>query len=173
MAGGKKADRSGTQLVMGNHQQREKHMNNISNYPKHSTYADRNDKEADHAASSPLHNFYKTLIGVIVILFILSFISGQKWNEMKRASYYTSKRQLIAQGARIQTVGESYLIASIYGMTTLGFIALSSNPFRSKKKSLSILIAVGALLSIVLSFIFISAILKYKRKSYPYAYNLI
>ena len=94
MAGIKKSDKNGAQVSNGRH--REKHPNNPpsnQNHPK-STKTEEVDFESQQ---SPLYNFYKTLLGIVVILFILSFISGQKWNEMKRASYYTSKRQLIAQ----------------------------------------------------------------------------
>ena len=96
MAGSKKSDKTGTQVLNGKH--REKHPNNLpSNQVTQKPKTNNTDKADCDIQQNPLHNFYKTLLGIVVILFILSFISGQKWNEMKRASYYTSKRQLIAQ----------------------------------------------------------------------------
>ena len=120
-----------------------------------------------------LSKFLHTIAAIVVVLFIFHCISGQTWNQMRRPGSYYKRQQVFNPSARAQSVSESYVIGLIYLLITCGFVALNCDFKWKNERLITIMFVVGALVTVAINFGIILGFLKYKRRSYPYAYSIM
>ena len=128
--------------------------------------------EKNKQPKSQLAKFFQIVLAILTLLFIFYCISGQTWNQMRKPGAYYRRHQILNPSARSQSIAESYLIGLIYMMITCGFLALNTD-FKWKERLTKVIFVVGSLAAISFNFALILGLLKFKRRSYPYAYSVM
>jgi len=120
--------------------------------------------------------YNQILWGILVILVILTCISGQIWNSIRGASFVhrnpqTGQIGLFSGSSGYQFIAETYVVFLIYFGVSAGMILLNEAPkLRSQTGKRRAMVAILGILMVVFLFSFILSIFRSKYQGYPYSF---
>jgi len=118
--------------------------------------------------------YNKTTWSFLCIGFILIFISGQMWNQIRgpplmHRDQKTGAVGFFAGGHGYQFIAETYIIFAIYGQIVAGMILLNEAPKYINSTLKKKVMAVGGLGMVTIFFSMILSIFRAKYQGYPYS----
>lgn len=118
--------------------------------------------------------YNKTTWSMLTISFILIFISGQMWNQIRgpplvHRNPQTGQIGFFAGGHGYQFIAETYIIFALYGSVVVGMILMNEAPKYGNDSSIKKAMAVGGLAIVTLFFSMILSIFRSKYQGYPYS----
>jgi len=118
--------------------------------------------------------YNKTTWGCITISFILIFISGQMWNQIRgpplvHRNAQTGQIGFFAGGHGYQFIAETYIIFTLYGSVVVGMVLLNEAPKYTNESGMKKVLAVGGLAMVTFFFSMILSIFRSKYQGYPYS----
>lgn len=118
--------------------------------------------------------YNKTTWSMIIISFILIFISGQMWNQIRgpplvHRNPQTGQIGFFAGGHGYQFIAETYIIFALYGSVVVGMILMNEAPKYTNDSSVKKAMAVGGLAIVTFFFSMILSIFRNKYQGYPYS----
>lgn len=118
--------------------------------------------------------YNKTTWSFLTIGFILIFISGQMWNQIRgpplmHRDQKTGQVGFFAGGHGYQFIAETYIIFAIYGQIVAGMILLNEAPKYINSALKKKVMAIGGLGMVTIFFSIILSIFRAKYAGYPYS----
>lgn len=119
--------------------------------------------------------FNANIWSIIVIAFILAFLSGQTWNSIRtppfsRSGAKSNKDAFIAGSNQFQYVAESYIVIGLYALIAFGFIIMNEIYRFKSLKYRFLFMCIGLLIVIAISCVLLS-IFEFKFGGYPYGFQ--
>lgn len=118
--------------------------------------------------------YNKNTWSIITISFILIFISGQMWNQIRgpplvHRNAQTGQIGFFAGSHSYQFIAETYIVFGLYGSIVVGMILMNEAPKYANDSSMKKVMAVGGLAMVTLFFSMTLSIFRSKYQGYPYS----
>lgn len=118
--------------------------------------------------------YNKTTWSMIIISFILIFISGQMWNQIRgpplvHRNPKTGQIGFFAGGHGYQFIAETYIVFCLYGSVVIGMILMNEAPKYANDPAVKKAMSVGGLAMVTVFFSMILSIFRSKYQGYPYS----
>ncbi|CAI5446337.1 unnamed protein product [Caenorhabditis angaria] len=134
--------------------------------------------------------FNRTTWGVVCLAITFIFMSGQMWNHIRGPPFMisnpnTKEASFIHGSTQFQLVAETYIVAALYCVITVGFICIneaadvSNNDKNKQNKSKGLFaqfnlhpntLAIIGLVAICVFFSFLLSVFRSKYRGYPYSF---
>jgi oligosaccharyltransferase complex subunit gamma len=119
--------------------------------------------------------YNKTSWGLICLLIIFAFMSGQMWNHIRGPPFIhtnpnTRETTLISNSSQMQFVAETYIVALLYAAVTAGFILMNDAADGKGDPGKRRIMAFVGLGMVAIFFSLLLSLFRSKHQGYPYSF---